>query len=92
MAEIEFMSYDGDYPNLCSGVLVMKIDGVLWKFDSHSLSSGGSVSFDDNWSEEVIEGEWSIGRWPENFPEEAKQRTIDLVNENVSHGCCGGCV
>jgi hypothetical protein len=90
--KVEFVSYDGDYPNLCSGTLVMSVDGNLWKFDSHSLSSGGSVSFDDNWSEEVTDGEWGIHTWPDDYPEEAEDRTVELVNENVHWGCCGGCV
>ena len=90
--EIEFVSYDGSYPNLCAGTLVMKVDGILWKFDRHSLSSGGSVSFDANWSEHVTSGEWGISNWPEGYPDEAKDRTVELVNENVCSGCCGGCV
>jgi phosphoribosylaminoimidazole-succinocarboxamide synthase len=28
----------------------------------------------------------------EEFPEELKQEATDVVNENIEHGCCGGCV
>lgn len=30
--DIEFISYDGEYPNLCFGTLVVKIDGVETSF------------------------------------------------------------
>lgn len=32
---IEFISYDGEYPNLCSGLLLVNIDGVKHAFCSH---------------------------------------------------------
>ena len=69
MNKIEFVSYDGGYPNLCSGKLVVKIDDkevsfgrttkLRWE-DGEGLAdyprfwcSGGSVSFDENWMEHV---------------------------------------
>lgn len=89
---LEFVSYDGGYPNLCSGVLVLRLDGNLIRFKSHALSSGGSVWFDEHWSEHVEDGPWSISKFPTNFPEELKAEAVRLVNENVRCGCCGGCV
>lgn len=50
---LEFISYDGGYPNLCRGNLIMELDGKELKFPKYCLSSGGSVWFDDNWSENV---------------------------------------
>lgn len=32
---IEFVSYDGEYPNLCRGTLKLKIDNQLWIFDDY---------------------------------------------------------
>jgi hypothetical protein len=86
------ISYDGDWPNLCSGTLIVKVNDTTYVFPSHSLSSGGSVSFDDNWSEHVDDGPWSINQWPEDFPDELKDRVVDEVNSKISWGCCGGCV
>ena len=89
---LKFVSYDGAYPNLCSGTLKMKLDGKIITFPSYCLSSGGSVWFDDDWSEHVEEGEWTISKFPKDFPEELKEYAQELVNENVEPGCCGGCV
>ena len=88
--KVEFISYSGKYPNLCSGKLTVIVDGKEWVIDG--LVSGGSVSFTDKWEEIVEEGEWGISNWPKGFPEEAKAVVEFLVNEKVPHGCCGGCV
>ena len=90
--KVEFISYDGAYPNLCSGQLILKVDEETYNFPAHSMSSGGNVSFDENWSEEVTSGPWSIYDWPNEFPENAKELAIEIINENVQPGCCGGCV
>lgn len=89
---VEFISYDGGFPNLCSGTLVLRLDGIDVTFPSYSLSSGGGVRFDGDWMEHVDDGEWSISEWPDGWPEDAKGDAVDEVNSNVSHGCCGGCV
>jgi len=91
-SNIELVSYDGCYPNLCSGKLVLKLCGEEWTFPYHCLSSGGSVSFTDDWEEIVTDGEWDIREWPEGFPGGAKSYAIDLVNKEIPWGCCGGCV
>ena len=38
---VEFVSYSGEYPNLCDGVLVLKANGVEYTFESSSLCSNG---------------------------------------------------
>ena len=86
---VEFISYDGSYPNLCRGTLAIEIDGVIHELEN-CLSSGGNVWFDDDWSEHVDSGEWSV-----SVPEELMKYTSEiekLVNENIQLGCCGGCV
>jgi hypothetical protein len=89
-ARVEFVSYNGAYPNLCSGALVLSVDGV--QMDGFRLSSGGSVSFDDDWNENVSRGPWSISDFPDGFPEDIKSEAEAVVNAHVDCGCCGGCV
>lgn len=43
---VEFVSYTGEYPNLCSGILTVKIDGEIVKLPPFCMCSGGSVHFD----------------------------------------------
>lgn len=105
MTKVEFVSYDGAFPCLCTGTLVLKIDGVETKFHysfnnkkegeySDFWTSGGSVAFDRDWNEDVSTGEWRFS--PDaSFPEELKEigdLLIAVFNENVPYGCCGGCV
>lgn len=90
MSKVEFVSYDGAYPNLCSGTLVLSIDGALVVFPHGSMSSGGSVWFDDNWFEHVDCGPWTVSV-PEKYASISKE-IDECVNANVPHGCCGGCV
>ena len=86
------VEYDGDYPNLCSGQLVVTIEGTVWDFGRHCLSTGGGVAFDEDWNESVWSGPWTIHHFPEGFPEDLKQETEYYVNAQIDHGCCGGCV
>ena len=93
MADIKFISYDGHYPNLCSGTLVLNIDGVNVTFPSHCLCSGGYIIFDHDWNADISEGDWDI--YEEDIPpayRHLKNEILEVVNENVPHGCCGGCI
>lgn len=44
---IKFISYDGKYPNFCSGTLILEVDGKKRAL-SHALCSGGSAGVDEN--------------------------------------------
>jgi hypothetical protein len=90
--KMKFISYDGKYPNLCSGKLIIKIEEKDWEFPKYSLSSGGSVSFTKDWDPNITDGPWSINNWPEGFPEDKKIEVIEMINDEISHGCCGGCI
>jgi len=91
MSDIK-ISYDGKYPNLCSGTLIVTIDDVEWKFSDYCMESGGSVSFSEDWEAHVSSSPWHIRKWPKNFPENMKLATLEAVNAQVRQGCCGGCV
>lgn len=99
--EIKFISYDGKYPNLCSGKLTLEIDGETVTFghdrcDYYSFwRSGGSCHFTDfDYTNNIInEGEWELDE--AELPEKYKnigEELIKVFNDNVIHGCCGGCL
>jgi len=111
--KIEFVSYDGEYPNLCSGVFTVKLDGVETSFGQQFLwerekkagkvpptyprfwASGGGVTFDEEWQEDVSRGDWELMFDEKDYPAEiadAMPELIRVFNENVPQGCCGGCV
>ena len=87
---VEFVSYDGSYPNLCTGKTILKINGETVILPPYSLTSGGYFLVDEDRTESVCKGLWSV-----DLPEELEQyrREIeDCINDNVPHGCCGGCI
>ena len=88
------IEYNGAWPNLCSGRLIVHIDDTKYVFGYYCLSSGGSVSFDDNCSEVVTSGPWGIveERIPSDFPKDRLPELRDLIDREIPHGCCGGCV
>lgn len=97
---VKFIDYTGEWPNLCSGILILEINGKIYKFGYNQeypsfWSSGGSCGFNDriNWESYVTSGEWEID--VDDLPEELKKYApeIDRVfNDNVKWGCCGGCL
>lgn len=86
---VKFVSYDGKCPNLCSGTLVLEVDGEKREIP-HALCSGGSISYGRNRNAHVTHGPWSVDL-PEDL-EPYRKETEDLVNDEVPQGCCGGCV
>lgn len=99
--KIEFVSYNGHYPNLCSGTLVLKLNGVETTFSSYGDAdfkefwcSGGCCGFTNDYNDSYIKkGKWKIDF--NNIEEKLKPYADDLIkvfNENVPYGCCGGCL
>lgn len=98
-SNVEFVSYSGEYPRLCMGMLTLKIGGKEVKFgNKYSYKdvdyppfweSGGRIDSDYN----VYSGEWEINveALPKRYRKYAAE-IDDIFNKNVSHGCCGGCV
>lgn len=105
MPNIEFISYDGSFPNLCYGTLTVKIDGVEHTFGSsyngaeypRFWCSGGSVSFDKEWNPNIETGDWELPIHIEDMFDDDNIKAIlpdliNLMNDNVPKGCFGGCV
>lgn len=91
MRDIEFVLYDGAWPALCHGKLTLSVDGEAHVLNG-TLSSGGMVTHDADWNFEVEEGPWTVDFYDDFFTEEEQEFITQLVNENVSYGCCGGCI
>lgn len=88
---VEFISYDGKYPCLCMGTLTIKVDGKIYHF-YHAMISGGHVCRDESWNMWAEEGDWEVNLYEHPELEPYKEEITRLVNENVEHGCCGGCI
>jgi hypothetical protein len=91
--DVRFISYDGKFPNLCGGELVLAVDGIDYTFSRFALISGGDVRI-NGFKDFIKEGPWSVedGYWPDGFPEEAKAESLRLIDAKIEHGCCGGCL
>lgn len=98
---IKFVDYSGEYPNLCSGILTLNIDGVNKTFGDDDdcdydkfWITGGRTYFSGGWSKSHIEeDEWIINKG--ELPPALKpysEEIADIFNDNVPHGCCGGCL
>lgn len=98
--KLEFISYDGAYPNLCMGTLVVKIGKRTVKFGQGGYPpfwmSGGKFRF-TNEGAETVKGGWElIGSYGlDTYPKYIRnelQNLIRLFNDHVRKGCCGGCI
>lgn len=109
--KIEFVSYDGKYPQLCNGKLVVKIDGKEISFgDTHICDfekdktpaeyprfwcSGGSFRFSKDFTDyQIVHSDWELMGREKDYPAEIWKLLPDILqvmNENVDGGCCGGC-
>lgn len=104
---VKFVSYNGKYPNLCRGTLVLNINGIDITFapdekriDNVTIfptfwSTGGSTEFHDPGylNPYTTNGEWVI--YEEDLPEQYRQYVSEIdevFNDNVPFGCCGGCI
>lgn len=95
---VEFVSYDGKYPCLCSGTLHIKVNGKSYFFGPHKplgtfWNTGGECGWRKKWEDPyTIRKEWEIN--VEELPEELRPYAAEIdevFNDNVEWGCCGGC-
>lgn len=93
---VKFISYTGRYPNLCSGILTLEIEGNTVTFGPtykksqypDFWASGGNCDWDGN----ITSGPWIID--PDALPVEYQayaDEIEEVFNANVPWGCCGGC-
>lgn len=89
----EIISYNGTYPCLCHGELTVMLDsGEITKI-VHPCASGGHICASDDYSDMWAEyGPWEESYGLDGYSEEDKKLVVDWFNENVEHGCCGGCI
>ena len=88
---VEFVSYDGKYPCLCMGTLIIKVNNETYSL-KHAMISGGSICTSEDWDMWATHGDWEVDleEYPELEP--YKEEITRVVNENVRQGCCGGCI
>lgn len=98
--KVEFVSYSGKHPSLCIGLLVVKINGKQVSFgyggDYRTFwESGGCAGVDDELDEFCTEGDWILEADRASYTDEIWElmpKLIKVMNDNVEHGCCGGCI
>ena len=87
------IKYDGEYPCLCMGHLEVWVDDNYYDFGSCCLSSGGCCGFSEDYVDSYVEeGDWTIDKFPKDFPMELEEELTEIVNNEIPHGCCGGCL
>ncbi len=58
---VKFISYSGKYPNLCSGQLIVEIDGKIVKFGHNTFNYEFSKDINKPASDGAFEKFWSSG-------------------------------
>lgn len=100
MNHVQFVNYSGSWPNLCAGILTLVIDDETVTFGVATSTekpmydlfwrSGGSC----NWvTGEVTKRGWCVcaDELPEQYQAYADE-IQRLMDDNIPHGCCGGCL
>lgn len=90
---VEFVSYTGKYPNLCSGTLTLRINGKEVRFNDKVSGNKKFWGPADLFFDVMAKGEWEINA--EDLPEEFRNYAYEIdkvFNENVERGHCGGCI
>ncbi len=97
------VEYTGDWPNMCSGdLIVYRNNEIIYRTDKYSFRSTASVGFlGENYTEPYVgsgELKWNdedydkFSKWAIN--QEDSQEIIAEVNKMLEsvEVCCGGCL
>ena len=93
MAKIDFISYSGEYPVLCQGILLLRINGQLWAFnyaDCKDWDPEGIKAVEDARAKEEVlicrDKFWDTGGQcyiSKRGKEHVEEGSWELVYENV---------
>lgn len=94
---IKFIDYNGKWPCLCYGTLILEVNGKTYVFYDEKYAqfweSGGNYYRTNSENEVITKNPWIIKK--NLLPEELReysQEIEDIFNKNVPFGCCGGCI
>lgn len=83
------VTYDGEYPNACTGTLTIIVDGEIIYSKKHCCTSTGNCYFTEDWDDVIEDGtlEW-------NDKDSFSKEIVNAVYEELSkiNVCCGGCL
>ena len=90
MAEhVEFVSYTGKYPNLCTGDLTLKIDGVVeyFRYDRRAF-----WRIDNYMPNNPHNSRWTVNlrELPVKY-QKYRNEIEEVMNNEMPRPCCGGC-
>lgn len=95
---VEFVSYSGEYPSLCIGTLVLRIDGEEVSFGESGKykefwSPVGKCYFTEDWTPVIKKGGWQVNNsdLPEKY-QDYYYEIVAVINDNMPRSCCGGCL
>lgn len=87
--------YDGKWPNLCSGQLIVYMGDKKFEFERGALKSSGHVKKTRDGCYKAVQGEWYINNsdWPPDFPVAFREFLLYKINTDgqIPLPCCGGC-
>ena len=98
VGHVSFVSFSGRYPRLCGGILVLRIDGVAYRFGWDETCqfrpfwrSGGYIRH-GTWRYSAA-GPWIVDAdlLPTQFKAYANE-IARAMNAHMKLGCCGGCL
>ena len=91
MSKVKFISYDGKYPNLCRGKLIVEIEGKRVEFESYGdevegtypafWETGGYITTNRKWHMTAHEAPWELNN-VYNFNEDNKYP--DFIMDNLN--------